>query len=98
MANTKTQTKTRTKLSYPSKYKVVMHNDNVTPMEFVIQLLVEVFNKSIDEAHDITMAIHETGKATAGFYSYEVAEQKHSECSVICNYHGHPLKITIEEV
>lgn len=98
MANTKTQTKTSTKLAYPSRYKVVIHNDNVTPMEFVIQLLVEVFNKSIDDAHDLTLAVHENGKAAAGFYSYEVAEQKLNECEVICSYHGHPLKITIEEV
>lgn len=98
MPNTKTQTKTNTKLAYPKRYKVVLHNDNVTPMEFVIQLLIEVFNKNIEQAHELTMTVHNKGRAAAGFYSYEVAEQKVTECNVICNYHGHPLKVTLEEV
>jgi ATP-dependent Clp protease adaptor protein ClpS len=67
-------------------------------MEFVIQLLIEVFNKSIDDASSLTLAIHEQGKANVGFYTYEVAEQKVNECSVICSYHGHPLKVTMEEI
>lgn len=98
MANTKTQTKTKTDISYPNRYNVVFHNDDFTPMEFVIQLLIEIFNKDIDTAQEITMAIHEQGKAVAATYTMEIAEQKVSEAVVMVNYHGHPLKITAEPI
>lgn len=98
MAKTKTTSKEKTEIAYPRRYAVVFHNDDFTPMDFVIQLLVEIFNKNIDEATDVTMKIHTEGKAAAGVYSYEVAEQKTHEANLISRHHGHPLKIEMEPV
>jgi|SRR6056300_1198109 len=96
--DTKTETKVNTKIQFPSRYQVIIHNDEFTPMEFVIQLLIEIFNKNIEEAKDITMTIHTEGQCEAGVYSFEIAEQKVNECAVICSYHGHPLKVTMEKI
>ena len=85
-------------LKYPSRYKVVILNDDYTPMEFVIQLLIEVFNKDLDKARQITMAIHEEGSAVAGTYNFEVAEQKVYEASTLARHSNHPLKIDMDEV
>lgn len=99
-SNVKTKTSSRTKidLHYPDRFNVVMINDNFTPMEFVIHLLVEIFNKSINEAKDITLAIHEQGRGIAGTYNYEIAEQKLHESTVVSRHNGHPLQIIIEKV
>jgi ATP-dependent Clp protease adaptor protein ClpS len=98
MAKESTSTVSKTELKFPSRYNVVLINDDYTPMDFVIQLLIEIFNRSINEAKDITMQIHENGKGVAGTYSHEVAEQKHAESVMISRHHGHPLKIIIEKM
>jgi ATP-dependent Clp protease adaptor protein ClpS len=69
-------TKITDKLKEPSKYKVVVCNDDVTPIEFVISMLIAIFRHSEKTALELTLAIHNTGNAVAGIYSYEVAEQK----------------------
>jgi len=76
----------------------MIHNDNFTPMEFVIQLLIEIFNKTIEEAKTVTNEVHTRGKASAGVFSYEIAEQKVNECIVVCNYHGHNLKVESQKL
>mgnify|MGYP000025700055 CR=1 FL=1 len=96
MPQTKTEIRTQAGISYPNRYNVVIWNDDFTPMEFVIQLLVEVFNRSLDQASDITMEIHQSGKAVAGTYSKEIAEQKSHEANLIARHSGHPLSITCE--
>lgn len=100
MADNQTETRTRndTRLRYPDRYNVVLHNDDQTPMEFVIHLLVEVFNKNLQEAQAITQSVHENGKEIAGTYNHEIAKQKVHEATVIVRYHGHPLKITLERI
>jgi ATP-dependent Clp protease adaptor protein ClpS len=98
MAKESTSTVSKTELKFPSRYNVILINDDYTPMDFVIQLLIEIFNRSINEAKDITMQIHENGKGVAGTYSHEVAEQKHAESVMISRHHGHPLKIIIEKM
>jgi ATP-dependent Clp protease adaptor protein ClpS len=98
MAQTKTATKDRTKLSYPKQWNVIIMNDDFTPMEFVIQLLIEVFNKDIDKAKDITLIIHNEGQAIAGSYNYEVAEQKVHEATNISRHNNHPLKIRMDQI
>ena len=99
MASEKTATGTRTatRIQYPSKYNVVFHNDNFTPMEFVISLLVEVFDRTLEQAKNITIQIHETGQGVAGTYYHEVAEQKQQETVVLSRHNGHPLKVTLQE-
>lgn len=81
----------------PGKYKVVVQNDDVTPMEFVIAMLVQIFNHTEDHAKDITIQIHNNGAGIAGIFSYEVAEQKGIESTLLARQHGWPLAIKIEE-
>ena len=98
--STKTKTATTTKLDikYPDRFNVVILNDDYTPMEFVIHLLVEVFNKNIQQAKDITIQIHEHGKGIAGTYNFEVAEQKTQESTILSRHNGHPLNVMMEKV
>ncbi len=95
---TKTQSKTRVEIRYPDRFNVIFLNDDFTPMEFVIQLLIEVFNKNIDQAKDITLTIHNEGRGIAGTYNFEIAEQKVHESTLLSRHHGHPLKVIMEKV
>lgn len=98
MSQAQQATRTVTEIKYPDRFNVVLINDDFTPMEFVIQLLVEVFNKTIEEAKEATVKVHEDGKAVAGSYGLEIAEQKQQEATIISRHHGHPLKVIIEKV
>jgi len=81
MSETATQTINRTDLNVkePERYKVVILNDNATPMEFVIELLKLIFHLNHDGAVAVMLNVHQLGKGTAGIYTYEVAEQKAME-------------------
>jgi ATP-dependent Clp protease adaptor protein ClpS len=96
MPQTKTQEQTKTKLSYPDRFCVILYNDDFTPMDFVIQLLIEVFNHNISDATNLTYAVHEQGQAVAGVYFKEIAEQKVSDSSSLARLNGYPLKVTME--
>jgi ATP-dependent Clp protease adaptor protein ClpS len=80
----------------PGKYKVVIKNDNSTPMDFVIALLMSIFKHSQDSATAVTMKIHNDGAGIAGIYSYEIAEQKGIESTLLARQHGWPLQINVE--
>ena len=99
MADTaiKSRETTITNIKVPSKYKVVVFNDDVTPMEFVIAMLMTVFKHDEATAFDLTMKIHNDGQATAGIYSFEIAEQKGIDATMLARDHGHPLQIRVEE-
>ena len=86
-------TKSKTQLGYPPRYNVVIFNDDFTPMEFVIKLLIEVFNKNINTAKDVTMQIHSNDTAVAGSYNFEIVEQKCAEAISIARANGHPLQL-----
>lgn len=81
----------------PGKYKVVMLNDDATPMDFVVSLLIEFFKHSETSATAITMQIHENGSGVVGVYTYEIAEQKAIEATGISRDNGFPLRIKVEE-
>ena len=98
MAETQSNTVSKSKIEYPERFNVVLLNDDFTPMDFVIQLLIEIFNRNLDEAKDITLTIHEKGQAIAGTYMHELAEQKLSEAIMTTRTQGHPLKITMEKM
>jgi ATP-dependent Clp protease adaptor protein ClpS len=98
MANTKTAHRTKTEIKYPNLYRVDIYNDDQTPVEFVIQMLIEIFNKDINTAKEITMDIHNKGKSSAGVYSLEIAEQKVTESLHLCKLYGYPLKIVAERI
>lgn len=85
-------------LKYPNRFKVIVLNDDYTPMEFVIKLLVEIFHKKLESAKDITLEIHETGQAVVGYYNLEIAEQKTTEATVMARKAGHPLRIKVSKV
>ncbi len=84
------------KMKKPRKYKVVFHNDDYTPMDFVVILLAQVFRRPIEEAASIMMNIHEKGKGIAGVYSREIAETKSTKANDISKASGYPLLTTIE--
>jgi ATP-dependent Clp protease adaptor protein ClpS len=81
----------------PSKYKVIMLNDDHTPIDWVINLLTTVFRHSEVTAKDMTMKIHNEGSAVVGIYTYEIAEQKVHEAVNASRDRGFPLQLTLEE-
>tara|TARA_B110000977_G_C11026437_1_gene473371 strand:- start:1349 stop:1651 length:303 start_codon:yes stop_codon:yes gene_type:complete len=81
----------------PPRYKVVLLNDETTPMEWVIEVLVSIFKHSETTAKEITLAIHSEGSGLAGIYSYEIAEQRSLEAVSASRERGFPLQIKLEE-
>jgi len=96
-AGTTTQTKTETKLATVKLWNVVLLNDDYTPMDFVIAVLMQLFDKSEDEAYEITMAVHNNGKGIAGTFTKEIAYQKVSDVAMAAQAYGHPLLAVCEE-
>lgn len=86
-----------TKIDPPKLWKVVFLNDDKTPMEFVIELLGEIFKHSETRAKDITLEIHNTGSGVAGIFCYEIAEHKSLEATHLARANGFPLRIQLEE-
>jgi len=84
-------------VSVPDRYKVVFLNDDHTPMDFVIDVLVKVFRHSQDTAKNLTMQVHQEGSAIVGVYSFELAEQKSIEATTISRQQGFPLQIRVEK-
>jgi ATP-dependent Clp protease adaptor protein ClpS len=80
----------------PGKYKVIVCNDDVTPMDFVIAMLMGVFRHSEGSAVDLTMKIHNNGSAVAGVYTHEIAEQKIADATNLARGHGFPLILKAE--
>lgn len=102
MTNMTTETKvdTVTKISEalpPNLWKVIFVNDDQTPMEFVIGLLITIFRHSEDSAGQLTLEIHNTGSAIVGLYTYEIAEQKAIDATNISRQNNFPLQIRVEE-
>jgi len=98
MTETAIQTITKNELNVkePERYKVVILNDNSTPMEFVIELLKLIFHMDQEAAVAVMLQVHQLGKGTAGIYTYEVAEQKAMESTQIARTNGHPLGVSVE--
>ncbi|AQS84969.1 MAG: ATP-dependent Clp protease adapter ClpS [Acetobacter aceti] len=80
----------------PSMYKVLMLNDDYTPMEFVVHVLERFFNKNRDEATNIMLHVHKKGVGVCGVFTYEVAESKVSLVMDLARQNQHPLQCTIE--
>ena len=90
-----TQTKPRTKK--PSLYRVLMLNDDYTPMEFVVYVLERYFNKSPEEATQIMLHVHQKGIGVCGVFTYEIAESKVNQVIDLARQHQHPLQCTMEK-
>jgi ATP-dependent Clp protease adaptor protein ClpS len=89
-------TRTAPKTKRPSLYKVLLLNDDYTPMEFVIWLLQAVFKKDAEEAVRIMMHVHQNGVGVCGVYTYEVAETKVAQVMELARRNQHPLQCTME--
>ena len=87
----------RTKVKKPSNYNVIFFDDDNTPMDFVVLVLMQLYHHTHDDAHAIMLNIHNTGSGVAGTYSYEVATQKRDETIIIARAHGYPLLVEIDE-
>lgn len=97
MASTATQTRTSQKLKTPSMWKIVLHNDDFTPMDFVTEVLIHVFHKTHEEATDIMLTVHHKGRAIVGLFTKEVAVTKTENVKLLAEANGHPLLCTAEE-
>lgn len=91
-----TQTLNPPKVKKPRKYKVLLHNDDYTTMEFVIHVLQKHFGKTLEEAQKIMLTVHHDGVGVCGIYSYEVAETKVAKVMREAKSNGHPLLCTCE--
>ena len=87
----------RPKLKPPQQYKVVLINDDYTPMEFVIQVLMTFFGMDHAKATRVMMAVHTKGKGICGIFSYEIAENKVDQVNEYARINQHPLLCTMEE-
>jgi ATP-dependent Clp protease adaptor protein ClpS len=90
------RTKAKTKLARPRVFKVLLHNDDYTPMEFVVLILKQVFNKSDADAMSIMLHAHTHGYAVAGVYTFEIAETKVAETMALADKANFPLLCTME--
>lgn len=89
-------TKTRPKTKRPSLYRVLLLNDDYTPMEFVVEILERIFNKGHEDAVRIMLHVHQNGVGVCGVYTYEVAETKVAQVLDAARRHQHPLQCTME--
>lgn len=89
--------KSRPKTKKPAMYKVILLNDDYTPMDFVVHVLEQFFNKSREEATRIMLHVHRRGVGVCGVYTYEVAETKVNQVMECARRHQHPLQCTLEK-
>jgi ATP-dependent Clp protease adaptor protein ClpS len=90
-------TETKKKVEKPPRFKVLLHNDDYTTMEFVVFILKSVFNKTDEDAVKIMLAVHQAGIGVAGVYGYEVAEAKANRVVALAQANEYPLLCTLEE-
>jgi len=81
----------------PEMFRVLLHNDDYTSMDFVVDILMQIFHKNLEDAQIIMINIHEKGKAVCGVYSYEIAQTKAHQVKLLAKQNEFPLLATIEE-
>lgn len=95
IGRTQQDLQTRTRLGKPKRYNVIMHNDDVTTMDFVVHVLRVVFFKSPEDATQIMLDVHQNGSANVGIYSYDIAVSKVTKTMQMAKDEGFPLRLTI---
>lgn len=90
-------TRTRTETRKPSLYKVLLLNDDYTPMEFVVHVLQRFFRMSMEDATRVMLHVHQRGVGVCGIFTYEVAETKVTQVMDFAKQHQHPLQCTLEK-
>jgi ATP-dependent Clp protease adaptor protein ClpS len=88
---------TQKKLARPKLYKVLLHNDDYTTMEFVIFILQKTFSKTFEEAQGVMLKVHNDGAGECGIYTFEIAESKVAKVLSLAKENGHPLMCTYEQ-
>ena len=96
-SDVKIDEKIKQKYQEPKKWKVIFLNDDYTPMDFVIEVLTEIFKHSQETAKEITMEIHNSGSGIAGVYTFDIAEAKAVEVTTVARSQGFPLQVKMEE-
>ena len=98
MAKQQSDVRERTRLSHdlPRMYRVIMHNDDFTTMEFVVEVLRKVFFKPEEEANQLMLKVHKEGKATVGLYTLDIAVSKSQKAMRMARDQGFPFKLTWE--
>ncbi len=86
---------TKTRFGKPKRYNVIMHNDDVTTMDFVVHILRVVFFKSPEDATQIMLDVHQNGSANVGIYTYDIAVSKVTKAMQLAKDEGFPLRLTI---
>lgn len=94
----KTREETKTRIREPKRYQVIMHNDDYTPMDFVVEILMHIFHKGEEEATVLMMTVHKSGRASVGCYSYDIALTKQQAATQKAREEGYPFRMTVEEV
>lgn len=89
--------KTHNNIQLPSMYEVLFINDDITPMDFVIVLLTEIFFHNFEDAYNLMMKVHTEGMAVVGIYSYDIALSKISKATDISRQEGYPLRIIMRK-
>ncbi len=92
-----TREKTKIKIREPRHYRVIMHNDDFTSMEFVVNILMEVFHKDALEAERLMLLVHQSGRAAVGSYPYDIAVTKTAAAAKRAKEEGFPFRMTVEE-
>lgn len=92
-----TATKTRVKPKKPSQFKVLMLNDDYTPMEFVVMVLKRVFHMDLEQATRVMLHVHQRGVGVCGIFPYEIAETKVNQVMDFARQNQHPLQCTLEK-
>ena len=88
---------TKPKLKRPTMYKVILNNDDYTPMDFVIEILSLFFSMSHDRATQVMLHVHTRGKGVCGVFTFEIAETKVIQVNEFSHQNDHPLKCTMEK-
>ena len=81
----------------PPNFKILLHNDDYTPKAFVVEILLAVFNKSLEDATRLMWYVHKNGIGVCGIYPFELAETKIAQVTELARENGFPLKLTLEE-
>ncbi|MBE0439453.1 MAG: ATP-dependent Clp protease adapter ClpS [Gammaproteobacteria bacterium] len=92
-----TMSPAKPELKQPPKYRVLMLNDDYTPMDFVVEVLESLFNMGREGATKTMLQVHTEGKAPCGLFTFEIAEAKVEQANSYAQHHGHPLQCTMEQ-
>ena len=95
--NTGVQERSETRVKKPYMYRVILHNDDFTPMEFVVEVLMKIYRQPLEKASKIMMQVHQQGRAQVGVYTYDIAATKVQQTRDMAKRNEYPLKATVEK-